>query len=280
MSGKVQTSTEIVYHDAETESVWTIDIKEYDEQVLCGYECACGEAEDVYYTVTYEMPNGSSMIENYTAGETIQYIPTYSNGGLSNENESFDGWYINLNYDVGYDGIVTKDITIYAKVSTNNEIDENECCTVTYITDSKFTQKVEVGTIELWIATYDNTGLTFEADVFEGWFTDADCTEEFAGMVNEDVTLYAKITNNVNDNDDYKNYYVEYYYYGSNEKRETVKVGTTTSSLYVPTYENGGLTNETDIFDGWYIDEDCTELFIGRIIQNINLYGKITSTDE
>lgn len=104
----------------------------------------------------------------------------------------FAGWYTDSEFKKPYnfDLSVTSDLKLYAKFEEAASVTTH---TVTFKSDSETTYDVVVKEGNT-VGKPENP--TKEGYVFDGWYTDANCTNEnvydFNTPVNEDITLYAK----------------------------------------------------------------------------------------
>ncbi len=162
--------------------------------------------------------------------------------------------------------------TIFYRIDMALTSGDIEYYTVTYVLPNGATcaETVEAGTTELMTPTYASGMLENANDVFEGWYTDADCTNAFSGAITADITLYAKVTT-----PEPVTYTVTYILPNGSTYTETVEAGTT--ELMTPTYASGMLENATDVFEGWYTDAGYTNAFSGAVTSDITLYAKVTA---
>lgn len=134
------------------------------------------------YTVTFNSDDGSAVESQKIAKGGKATKPT----APTKEGYTFDGWYLN-DAIYNFDAPVTADITLTAKWQIN-----------------KYTVTFMVGDTTLETKTVDyNTTIsapsytpTEESKELKGWYTDAECTTEFAfstTKITADTTLYAKL---------------------------------------------------------------------------------------
>ena len=105
---------------------------------------------------------------------------------------------------------------------------------------------------------------------FGGWYTDKDCTAayDFSAEVTEDLTLYAKWTQNEYD------VTFDMNGHGTAPEKQTVKYGETASEPEAPT-ETGWT------FGGWFTDKECTKAydFSAEVTGDLTLYAKWTQNE-
>lgn len=107
---------------------------------------------------------------------------------------------------------------------------------------------------------------TKEGFVFSGWYTEESCVNKFVVSipVSQDMTLYAKWEK------EKPTYMVEFDTCGGSEvKTIGVKEGSTVTLPQAP-------TKDGYLFDGWYLDEELTQVFdeTKPVTENIKLYAK------
>ncbi len=226
-------------------------------------------------TVTFDSQDGSAVPpQTVTVGEkaTKPTDPT-------KDGSDFGGWYTNKDCTEGNEwdfdtDTVTTDITLYAKW-TETTTPEAPKFTVTFETNGGSTvnsQQVEKDKTVSKPADPTRSGYTFDA-----WYKESACTNKWdfsTDTVTENITLYAKWTEKVT-------YPIIKYYTvtfetngGSEIANQTIASGKTATMPQTPT-KNGYE------FLGWFIDEDCTEIyrFATPVTEDITIYAKWKSDD-
>ena len=107
---------------------------------------------------------------------------------------------------------------------------------------------------------------TKEGYDFSGWYTEESCTNKFAASqpISQDMTLYAKWEK------EKPSYTVEFDTCGGSDiLSASVKEGMTVTMPQAP-------TKDGYLFDGWYLDEELTQVFdeTQPITENVTLYAK------
>ncbi len=212
------------------------------------------------YTVTFK--NGSETIttqpvkDGYNA--TVPTAPT--SGDLE-----FNGWYKDEAKTTPFDfgSVITEDTTVYA-----NWVNKY---TVTF--NSNGGSNVAAATVREGSNVKVPTAPTKAGRVFNGWFSDADCTKEFnfGSVITKNTTLYAKwelASYNVN------------LYLPSGELYKTVGVK---DGELLNVGENPEIHYQT--FAGWYTDASCSEdsvfdVTLDTISEDTNLYAKFEAKVE
>lgn len=169
------------------------------------------------------------------------------------EGYTFGGWYSDETLETVYDfdAAVSQDITLYAKLTKN-------VYTVKFEGTDIADQTVEYGAKVTKPADPTKEGYTFG-----GWYTDEtlNTAYDFATVVNQGVTLYAKWTKNV--------YTVKFE--GADIADQNVEYGAKVTKPADPTKE--GYT-----FDGWFVGDKQYD-FDTAVTANITLTAKFTENE-
>jgi len=208
------------------------------------------------YTLSFNTNGGdsiSSVTQDYGSSYTLPFANKVGN--------TFLGWATSLDGEVVATGdvnytFVAQNVTLYAKWEVNKytiSFEENGGSLVDNITQ-------DYGTA---ISVPSNPTLT--GYTFKGWHTDVECTEAYSfpsTMSAENITLYAKWEIN--------QYTISFNTNGGSEVEDITQ--DYNSSLSMPS--NPTLTGYT--FDGWYLDDACTNPFTLNKMpaENITLYAK------
>lgn len=169
------------------------------------------------------------------------------------EGYTFGGWYSDETLETvfDFDAAVSQDITLYAKLTKN-------VYTVKFEGTDIADQTVEYGAKVTKPADPTKEGYTFG-----GWYTNEELTTayDFATVVNQGVTLYAKWTKNV--------YTVKFE--GADIADQNVEYGAKVTKPADPTKE--GYT-----FDGWFVGDKQYD-FDTAVTANITLTAKFTENE-
>lgn len=220
--------------------------------------------ENTKYTVSFDTVGGGviSQITNITPNSLISAPNT-----PSKEGHSFAGWYKDAKYQEAWDFTedkVNENITLYAKW---NLIPEDVYYSVKFESNG--------GSLIDTIIVPENSMITEpikpirDGHTFMGWYQDSELMNvwKFDSLVNEDVTLYAKWTENVTP----ENYYTVTFETngGSNVQEQTVLENEKIIEPNTPVKEGFS-------FAGWYVDEQLTVSwnFADEINQDMTLYAK------
>ncbi len=226
------------------------------------------------FTVTFETNGGSTVnSQQVEKDKTVSKPADPTRSGYT-----FDAWYkesaCTNKWDFGTD-TVTENITLYAKWRDNNTSPEVPKFTVTFDSQGGSTvnsQQVEKDKTVSKPADPTRSGYTFDA-----WYKESACTNKWdfsTDTVTGNITLYAKWTEKVT-------YPIIKYYTvtfetngGSEIANQTIASGKTATMPQTPT-KNGYE------FLGWFIDEDCTEIyrFATPVTEDITIYAKWKSDD-
>ena len=207
------------------------------------------------YTVTFDSQGGSTVLPQQVAEGDYATIPEPP----TRQGFAFNGWF--TEEDVKWDfanNVITKAITLFAKWTSTQ-------CTVTF--NSMGGSAVIPATVTVDIGarvTKPDRDPTKDGYIFDGWFTDENCTQEwdFNNVVNETMTLYAKWA----------------------EKTHTVTFNTNGGSEISPaTVPDGGkVTKPADPtksgfkFDGWFREAALTNAynFDAAVTSSFTLFAK------
>ncbi|CAM4181603.1 InlB B-repeat-containing protein [Erysipelothrix inopinata] len=220
------------------------------------------EKISVYYTVSFDSKGGNSIdpqtvLENTSASQPTQ--PT-------RDGYTFKGWYTDETYTTEYNfaTLVTEDMTLYAKW-------EKISVYYTVSFDSKGGSSIDPQTVLENTAATQPTQPIRDGYVFVGWYTDETYTTEynFATLVTEDMTLYAKWEKN-------SVYYTVSFDSkgGSSIDPQTVLENTVATQPTQP-------IRDGYVFVGWYTDETyMTEYnFATAVTADITLFAKWNKED-
>ncbi|HJA64394.1 MAG TPA: InlB B-repeat-containing protein, partial [Candidatus Intestinimonas stercoravium] len=155
--------------------------------VLVSYIAIVKELPEVVtHTVTFVTDGGSEIPDKIVEAGSAVCRPA----DPTKDGYTFDGWYTDEACTEAYDfeTAVTADITLYAGWTENTE-PEPETYTVTF--DSMGGTAVEPQTVEEGGKATEPAEPTRDGYTFDGWYTDADCTEayDFETIVTADITL-------------------------------------------------------------------------------------------
>ena len=208
------------------------------------------------YTLSFNTNGGDSI-----SSVTQDYGSSYTLPFATKTGHTFLGWAASLDGEVVATGninytFVAQNVTLYAKWEVNQytiSFEENGGSLVDNITQDYGTD----------ITVPSNPTLT--GHTFKGWFKDKECTQEYdfpETMPAENITLYAKWEVNT--------YTISFEENGGSEVEDITQ--DYNSSLLMP--NNPTLTGYT--FDGWYLDDACTNPFTLNKMpaENITLYAK------
>ncbi|MCR5172114.1 MAG: InlB B-repeat-containing protein, partial [Treponema sp.] len=216
----------------------------------------------VTHTVTFDSKNGSTAeIKTVNHGNTVERPTNPTKAATESETYAFDNWYTSTDggatlSDTAFDfnTPITKDITLYAKWSTN-------VVTHTVTFDSKNGSTAEIKAVNHGNKVERPTNPTkaateAETYAFDNWYTStdggttlSDTAFDFNTPITKDITLYAKwstyvVTHTVTF--DSKN--------GSTAEIKTVNHG---NKVERPTNPTKAATEaETYAFDNWYTSTD------------------------
>ncbi len=189
------------------------------------------------------------MTETVTKDQAINHY-----NSVDRDEYAFDGWYLDPECTISvdpYDYVASENVTFYAGWTD-----------AVYITldanggyfwgDTDFTSITNKMPKGQCVGNYLNTP-TLEDYAFSGWYLDEDCTvgiDVWDYYPETDVTLYAKWSESVNVTWDANGGYLW---------------GSTSWPTYIQTVQKGQPINDSEyaerdgyIFDGWYLDDDCT----------------------
>ena len=215
-------------------------------------------------TLTFDMQGHGTQIDaiaDKKAGSAVAEPDDPSETGYA-----FDGWYTDEACTDGnefdFDEPLTDDITIYAKWT--------KLCSASFNMNG---HGKLIDAIFVYPATvFDRPNDPSETDyVFDGWYTDADCTEgnefDFSKPLTDDITIYAKWT---------KLCTLTFDMQGHGTQIDAVadeKAGIVVAEPDEPS-ETGY------VFEGWYTDEACTDGnefdFSKPLTDDITIYAKWT----
>lgn len=213
------------------------------------------------YTVTFDS-NGGSAVEPQVVEEGMTAAkpedPTL-------DGYAFEGWYSDTDLTSPYDFAtpVTDNITLYAKWET-------VILTCTVIFQSNGGSNVEAQVVKKGATATKPEDPTKEGYTFAGWYIDSEFEHEydFETLVNDDIVLYAKWTENGEAPS--TTYTVSFETNGGSEvPNQAIYAG---NCAYRP--ENP--TKEGYVFDDWYSDSALTEKydFATAVTSDITLYAK------
>ncbi len=205
------------------------------------------------HTVAFESNGGSEVADQtVTDGQKAKKPedPTY-------EGHTFDGWFADEALTQAYDfgASVTSDLTLYAKWTTKTS-------KVTF--KSNGGTKIDPQTVEYGGVVVEPVEPTRTGWIFDGWYKDAECTEEydFASEVTSNLTLHAKWTA--------KKLTVKFETNGgSSVKSQKVTYNKTVEEPDDPTKDGYD-------FVGWFSDKALkTEYsFAAKVTKDLTLYAK------
>ena len=105
---------------------------------------------------------------------------------------TFDGWYLDENFETPFDGMVATNTTLYAKwVEIKEDLKEEEDVIITFVFNNGAENLTRTGKCGDSLVLPVPTREGFE---FVGWFADESCTVlvNFDKLPNQSCTLYAK----------------------------------------------------------------------------------------
>ncbi len=209
-----------------------------------------GERLQISYDVVPD--NATKYIKTYSV-ENTELATIDENGLLVISPNATSGSYVRVNITAGS---VIKTIMLYVvnayNVNFNTRVENLEVAPI-------------YGILEGY--TIDEPDLYREGYVLEGWYTDVNNTNRFDfenDSVTSHMTLYANwvpikpiVTFDVGD--------------GSKVDSQTLAYNATVTKPKNPTLSGY-------IFDGWFVDEECTEQFdfVTKVVNDITLYAKWT----
>jgi uncharacterized repeat protein (TIGR02543 family) len=208
------------------------------------------------YDITFIENQGTNVndISNQDYGTEIDYPET------TREGYTFEGWYLNneLTELFTSETVVATDITLYAKWATVNY-------GITYnLDDGMNSANPSMYTIETETILFSDA--TKEGYTFNGWYDNADFigdeVSEISSGTTGDIILYAKWSINT-----YDITFIE---------NQGTNVNDISNQDYGTEIDYPETTREGYTFEGWYLNNELTELFASETIiaSDITLYAK------